>query len=91
MRWSAAGLDCDELDEGSDSKSEWIEPRRRCAGMGEETDDIRLRVFWRVKLPVTAPKAREKELVCWWCEAPSAAMVASLTASSMLVSFMSER
>lgn len=67
-----------------------MEPRRRCAGVGEETDDIRLRVFWRVKLPATAPKAREKELACECCEEPSMDIVASLTASSMLVSLMSE-
>lgn len=67
-----------------------MEPRRRCAGVGEETDDIRLRVFWRVKLPATAPKAREKELVCECCEEPSMDIVASFTASSMLVSLISE-
>ena len=77
------------LAEGRDSNKECMEPRRRCAGVAEDTDDMRRRVFWRVKLPATAPNAREKELACECCERPSAAMVASLTASNMLVSLMS--
>jgi len=66
-----------------------MDPRRRWAGVAEETDDMRLRVFWRVKLPVTAPMARESELDCECCDEPSTCMAASLTASSMFVSFMS--
>lgn len=87
---SMLGLAWVALEGGRDSKREWMEPRRRCAGVAEETDDIRRRVFWRVKLPATAPNAREKELLCECCEEPSAAMVASFTASNMFVSFMSE-
>jgi hypothetical protein len=69
------------LDEGRESRKPCIEPRRRGAEVAEENEDSRRRVFWRVKLPVTAPNARERELVCEWCETPSTAMADSLTAS----------
>lgn len=58
-----------------------MDPRRRGADVADEKDESRRRVFCRVKLPVTAPKARERELVCEYWAAPSTPMEDSLTAS----------
>lgn len=82
-RWCSVLILRAAPDGGRDSMKLWMEPRRRGAVVAEEKDDSRRRVFWRVKPPVTAPKARDRELECaWWQAGASSPSEASFTASS---------
>jgi hypothetical protein len=72
-----------EMEEGRPSTRFCIEPRR-AAEVADEMEDMRRRVFWRVKGPVTAPKARDMELACEWVETAPKAMEPSRTASSAM-------